>query len=335
MNSKQRLDGYISGSPVDRRPNLTVIGSVVTQYTGIDIERYSKDWRAMTESAAKAAEDLKLDFIQIASDLVREAEGLGSEISFFAEKLPTVKKYALDDISDVSKLKPLKTTDVRRMYDLVEATAYASTLSSDIYPMTLAVGPATVAGNTRGVEDLLVDTFDDEDACIELFSIATETALDFINELSKAGAKYIYVADPVASLLSPSQYEKFILPCHKAIFAKMKELGIGSRLHMCGNTEKILPFSSTCGVDIIDIDRAVNFKNALDSVNGRCILNGNIDPVADVFSCSPEHTKKAILDAAASIDNARAMFMPGCELPTTTPLANVKAIAEALEEIGG
>lgn len=28
------------------------------------------------------------------------------------------------------------------------------------------------------------------------------------------------------------------------------------------------------------------------------------------------------------------MFMPGCELPTATPLENVKAIHEALYEIG-
>ena len=81
MNGKERLDAYLAGKKVDRRPNLTIVGSVVTQYTGIDIERYSKDYKAMTESAVQAAIDLKLDFIQIASDLVREAEGLGSEIA--------------------------------------------------------------------------------------------------------------------------------------------------------------------------------------------------------------------------------------------------------------
>ena len=65
------------------------------------------------------------------------------------------------------------------------------------------------------------------------------------------------------------------------------------------------------------------------------VLNGNIDPVDDVYSASPEHTKAAIIKAADSIGRARAMFMPGCELPTLTNLENVKAISDALVEIGG
>lgn len=334
MTSKERLDAYIRGDKTDMRPNLTIVGSVVTQYTGIGVDAYCLNPTVMAESAAIAAVDLGLDFIQIASDLAREAEGFGSKVEFYEEKLPTVRKYALDDISDVSSLKPLKTKDVRRMYDLVEAMNYAKTLNDSVYPMTLCVGPATVAGNVRGVEDLLVDTYDDGDAVNELLAITTETALDFIRELAAAGAKYIYVADPVASLFSPEEYKNRVLPCHKKIFAEMKKFGVGSRLHMCGDTSKILPYSSECGADIIDIDHAVDFKEALKSANGRCILNGNIDPVADVFSADAAHVKNAILSVAKSVDYARAMFMPGCELPTKTPLENVRAIHEALKEIG-
>lgn len=335
MNSKERLDSYLAGTPVDRRPNLTIVGSVVTQYTGIGVDEYCKNARAMAESAVRAAEDLKLDYIQIASDLAREAEGYGSRLAFSPEKLPTVVDYALKDITDVSSLSPLKAADIRRLYDLVEATAYAATLNDTVYPMTLAVGPATVAGNIRGVEDFLVDLYDEEDACAELLDIVTETTCDFIRELAAAGSRYIYVADPVASLFSPAQYQTFVLPRQKKIFAEMERLGVGSRLHMCGNTEAILPYSSTSGAKIIDIDHAVSFEKALNVVQGRCVLNGNIDPVADVFSCDAAHTKNAILVAADSVGRARAMFMPGCELPTKTPLANVRAIAEALEEIGG
>lgn len=335
MNSKERLDSYLSNKPVDRRPNLTIIGSVVTQYTGIDVETYCKDWKAMTEASVKCSEDLKLDFIQIAADLAREAEGLGSKVTYFKEKLPTVTGYALSDISEVSKLKPLKTTNVKRMYDLVQATAYAMELNKDIYPMTLCVGPATIAGNTRKVEEFLVDLFDDEEACQELINIATETIIDNIIELSKVGSKYIYIADPVASLLSPNQYRDFILPAHQKIYSKMTELGIGSRLHMCGDTTNILQYSCQSGAKIIDIDHAVDFNKALSIVDGKVILNGNIDPVADVYSATPEHTKAALIDKAKSINYAKAMFMPGCELPTLTKLDNVKAIHEALVEIGG
>ena len=114
----------------------------------------------------------------------------------------------------------------------------------------------------------------------------------------------------------------------------MKKLGIGGRLHMCGNTGALLADSSTCGAFIIDVDNATDFQKALGAAGGRCWLNGNIDPVADVFSCDAAHTKEAILHCAELTRGRKAIYMPGCELPTATPLENVKVITEALREIG-
>ena len=335
MNAKERLSGYIAGTPVDRRPNLTIVGSVVTQYSGIDLIAYCRDWRAMTESAVACARDLKLDYIQIATDLVREAEGFGSQIRFLPDNLPRVEKYALADIEDVAKLKPLKAENVQRMVELAQAVQLAATLESDIDPMVLSVGPMTIAGNMRGVEDLMVDTFDEPEAVTDLLELTCGLVESNIRMLAQAGVRCIYVADPVASLVSPKTYAALILPLHRRIFGLMETLGITGRLHMCGDTTAILPYSSTCGAKIIDIDHAVDFSAALKAVEGRCILNGNIDPVQDVYACTPAHTKAAILAAAGKAGGARAMFMPGCELPTKTPLDNVRAIHEALCEIGG
>ena len=122
MNSKERLDAYTSGKTVDRRPNLTIVGSVVTQYGGMGVDTYCQNYRKMTESARMAAHDLDLDYIQIASDLAREAEGYGSELEFYPDKLPTVKRYALSDIAQARDIKPLKTRDIPRLLDMVKAT---------------------------------------------------------------------------------------------------------------------------------------------------------------------------------------------------------------------
>lgn len=333
MNSKERLSAYLEGKETDRRPNLTIVGSVVTRYVGMGIDTYCKDWQQMTEAARLAAHDLGLDFIQIASDLAREAEGYGTVLHFPEDKLPSPAKYALSDIADVEKLRPLKAAEIPRLCDLVKATE-AALEDSDIDPMTLAVGPMTVAGNMRGVEDLLVDSFDDTESVEKLLDIVTETTLDFIDCIAGIGGKYMYVADPVASLVSPGVYRDLILPRHQRIFARMAERGIIGRLHICGNTTAILPHSCQSGAKIIDIDHAVRFGEALKIVGDRALLNGNIDPVAEVYSCDAATTKSAIRAAADEARGHRALFMPGCELPTATPLENVKAIAEVLEEIG-
>lgn len=334
MNSKERLDGFLSGKKVDRRPNLTIVGSVVTQYNKIGVDVYCKDYKKMVEAAILCAKDVGLDYVQIASDLLREAEGFGTEVQFFEDKLPTAKSYALSDITDVDDLKPLKTREVPRMWDLVEATKLAIETEPDIYPMTIATGPVTIAGNVRGVEDFLVDIFDEPECCDKLLDIATETMIDYIDELAKVGAKYVYIPDPVASLLSPKIYEDMVLPYHKKLYAHMESVGITGRLHMCGNTQAILPYSSKSGAKIIDIDHAVDFEQALKDVEDRCILNGNIDPVEDVFSCDAEHTYNAIMELGKKINKQDCMYMPGCELPTLTNLDNIKAITKALQDLG-
>lgn len=334
MNSKERLDGFVRGKSVDRRPNLTIVGSVVTQYTEISVEEYCKDYEKMTRSAILCAKDAGLDYVQIASDLLREAEGFGTQVAYYPDKLPTAVSYALDDIRQAEQMQPLKVREVSRIWDLVKATKLALESEEDIYPMTLAVGPVTVAGNIRGVEDFLMDIYDEPEACQRLLDIVTETTLDLVDELAAVGAKYMYLADPVASLLSPSCYKDMALSCHKRIYSHMASLGICGRLHMCGNTEAILPYSSTCGARIIDIDHAVDYTKAVELVQGRCILNGNIDPVADVYACDAEHTYNAIRTLGEKIGKNGCMFMPGCELPTKTSLENVRAIGRAIQALG-
>lgn len=333
MNSKERLSAYLRGEPTDRRPNLTIVGSVVARYVDMGIDTYCKDWKKMAQAARLAAHDLDLDFIQIASDLVREAEGYGTQVRFPEDKLPSPSKYALADICDVEALHPLKTADIPRLQDLVRATEWALE-DAEIDPMTLAVGPMTVAGNMRGVEDLLVDLFDEPELVEKLLDLVTETTIDLIDCIAQVGGKYMYVADPVASLVSPNMYRDFVLPRHQRIFAHMAQRGIVGRLHMCGNTTAILPHSRHCGAKIVDIDHAVDFERALEIAGDACLLNGNIDPVSEVYSCDAASVKTAMLNAAQKAKGHRALFMPGCELPTATPTENVKAIAEALREIG-
>lgn len=333
MNSKERLDNFINGKEVDRRPNLTIVGSVVTQYNNIGVDVYCKDYKKMAEAATLCAKDTGLDYVQIASDLQRTAEGYGSEVEFYADKLPTVTKYALEDITDVDDLKPRKAKDIPRLYDLVKATKYVLDTVDDIYPMTICEGPVTIAGNIRGVEDFLMDLYDEPEACKKLLDLAVDTIIDFLDELAAVGAKYVYVPDPVASLLSPASYKDFVLECHKKIYAHMEKSGITGRLHMCGDTEALLPLTSTCGAKIIDIDHAVDYEKALALVEDRCILNGNIDPVEDVYSADAKHTYDAIYNLGKKINRPDALYMPGCELPTTTKIENVKAITKALEDL--
>lgn len=57
-----------------------------------------------------------------------------------------------------------------------------------------------------------------------------------------------------------------------------------TRLHICGRTEHLIPYTSLCGAEILDVDHVTDLAGILPIAGNRCILNGNIDPVKDVYA---------------------------------------------------
>ena len=130
----------------------------------------------------------------------------------------------------------------------------ANTRPGDIELNVCKAKHLTSIRNAAGAEDAMrlrpvrpmtleraLDFIDDDELVGRLLDIVTETTLDFVDRLAEVGVKYAYVADPVASLVSPAMYEELVLPRHRRIFSHMAEKGIAGRLHMCGNTLGILP----------------------------------------------------------------------------------------------
>jgi uroporphyrinogen-III decarboxylase len=61
-------------------------------------------------------------------------------------------------------------------------------------------------------------------------------------------------------------------------------------------------------------------------------IAGRVDPVADVLKGSPESIRRAITQSYAEIGNPH-LIMAGCEIPSGTPSANLKALCEPVAYI--
>ena len=65
----------------------------------------------------------------------------------------------------------------------------------------------------------------------------------------EAGADIIGLGDAVASLISPDMYRQFALPYEQRIFAAIKEAGAIPRLHICGDTNHLVPQMAQTGAE--------------------------------------------------------------------------------------
>jgi MtaA/CmuA family methyltransferase len=167
----------------------------------------------------------------------------------------------------------------------------------------------------------------------ELLEVCVEVEIEFARLQVQAGADIIGLGDAIASQMSPRMYTRFALPYEKRIFEAVHAMGALARLHICGNTTKILPAMVESGADIIDLDWMVDMSAAVGQFDDRVSFCGNLDPVAVLLQSPAEQVYRATL-ACMQTAGLRSFNAGGCEIPDGTPHKNLHAQAQALQNLG-
>ena len=94
----------------------------------------------------------------------------------------------------------------------------------------------------------MTDFFDDPAFVRDLFDFVLAMGLEFAQAQVDAGADLIGVGDAAASLVGPQIYEEFVCPYEQKMVDGLHAMGTRVRLHICGNTRRILPGVGTSGL---------------------------------------------------------------------------------------
>ena len=129
-------------------------------------------------------------------------------------------------------------------------------------------------------------------------------------------------------------YLRYALPYEQRIFQAVHAAGAAARLHICGNTSRLLPYLAQSGADIIDLDWMVDLGTGAHTFAGQAAACGNFDPVAVMLRGTPAQVVAATL-ACRTGGGERWFSAAGCEIPEGTPPANLHAQAQALRDAGG
>jgi uroporphyrinogen decarboxylase len=106
-----------------------------------------------------------------------------------------------------------------------------------------------------------------------------------------------------------------------------------ARLHICGDTTRILEDMVVTEADIIDIDWMVDMATAGRAFGGGPAVCGNFDPVQVMLEGTPQQVYEATQRCIAA-GGERSISAAGCEIPRGTPPENLHAQSRALEEMG-
>jgi MtaA/CmuA family methyltransferase len=336
MNSRERVFSLLQGGPVDRLPVMPITMMFASRHIGAKYGRYALDHNLLVEAQLATSEYFGFDHVSAITE-TREAPDCGAAIRLFDDQ-----PYAIEEenarLSDKRGLAELVSPDPYRakyMRDRLDAIALLNKrIGREKIIEGWVEGPCGASADLRGINTLMLDFYDDPDFVEGLFEFTLRLGLIFGRAQVEAGADIIGIGDPASSLVGPKIYEEHVWPYQKRLVDGLHAAGARVRLHICGNSSRILAGMARLGCEIVDIDSKVPMTAARAQMGPSQVLLGGIDPVRSLQNGTLAELRAAI---AQCHDQAGPAFVigAGCEVPPDTPDENLMELFNYSRNLNG
>ena len=328
MTGRQRILARLRGEPTDSLPLMPITMMFAADLAGVRYREYARDYRVLADAQMAVAERFDFDYVSAISDPAREVSDLGAAVEWFDDQPPAVvESRAL--LHEKSRLADLRLPDPHapgRMRDRVEAVRLLAERAGAARIVEGWVeGPCAMAADLRGLNTLMLDFIDDPPFVEALLDFTVRMEFEFARAQVAAGAALIGVGDAAASLIGPKLYTPYVLSRERQLVAAIRALGVPVRLHICGNTKRIVEGMGQTGADIIDLDFLTPLGQARSAMRETQVLLGNIDPVRELRDGTPASVEAALAECHRQAGPAY-ICGAGCEVPRGTPHANLEAM---------
>ncbi len=329
MNGYERYHAMLQGEAVDYLPRIPILMQYAAEYIGSDYAAFASDYRVMVQANLKCAQDFGIDLLSVMSDPYCETQGFGAQMTY-QKNAPPRSTHPLEDDPDISKLLTPDPYQSTRMRNRLEAIKQYHAIQGKVLPILGWVeGPAAEAADLRDVSNFMMDLLDDEGYVCAVMDRCVEVAIAFAQAQVECGADTIGIGDAVASQVSPDIYHRLIQPREKQLVEAIQNMGAIARLHICGNITHLLPGIADLHVDILDVDHMVDIVAVRQVVGNHVCLAGNLNPVNAVMRSNPEQIHQQFTEVYKQVGNPF-MVNAGCEIPSGTPVENLKAVCKPI-----
>lgn len=330
MNGRERILAMIEGRPTDRLPAMPITMTFASKWIGVPYREYCTNYKVHAEGQARVATDFDIDYVSAISDPAVESTDCGAHTVWYDDD-PPANNEAEALLTDKTKLAALDMPDIKagtRMMNRVNCIAELKQhVGHEKAVEGWIEGPAAEAADLRGINNLMLDFYDDPEFVEKLFEFVLGMELKFAAAQVAAGADIIGIGDAAASLVGPQIYNEFVWPFEKKMIDGVHALGAKARLHICGNTRRILAGMGRLGADIVDLDYLSPIDEGRKAMGKSQVLLGNIDPVRVLREGTPEQVRDAIEECHLHA-GSRYIAGAGCEVVRDTPHDNLRALIE-------
>lgn len=190
-------------------------------------------------------------------------------------------------------------------------------------------GPLTVVSDILGAERLLRLIVKEPGLITDFAAFTAGKLAELARMEAEAGADFFWIAEPLASLLSPKNFWNFSGVYLRQIFEAAETPGF---LHVCGKTIKHTLYMEKTGAEVLSIDSCTDIGECIRMVSRDTVIMGNVNPQTLRFGTREEVQKEVgeIMEKCRGFSNF--ILSTGCSAMEGTPEENVKVLFEMAEK---
>lgn len=337
MTSLERIYAVLQGTPPDRIPVVPIIGQAAARLNGMTISAELKSPETLADSRLACRERFQYDGIYISAETWVTAEAMGAPVQYAEDAPVQGTTPLLTDKQQIDHLVPADPSCDGRLPLLVKAVEIAARRAHDQFAVigNFDQSPFSLACALRGINQVMLDVYDDPVFMEKLLDICTETVIRYAKAMAQVGAHILNTGDSPAMLLGPQKYQKFALPYQQQVFNELQSYGIPTTLHICGNTTQLLEFMGRSHAHSLELDSAVDLLAARNRLPQNITIIGNIDPVGILLYGRPQDVTTSITNLTQHVSSRLGRFIlaSGCTLAPETPSENIQAMVAAVREV--
>ena len=269
------------------------------------------------------------------SDLLVPLEAMGLEVQFTEQgpRLPQPLRSA-DDLARISRFDPTKTTD----FVLETIRMVREQLGAETPLIGFAGAPFTVA--TYAIEGKTGKTFLETkklfyrqpELARRLLALIGETTRDYLLAQVAAGAQAIQIFDSWVGIVSPEDWDRYVLEPTAALVAAVRRSGVPV-IYFANGATTIFDRVGRVGADVYGVDWRIPLDEARARLGGAVAVQGNLDPA--VLLAPVDEIERRAADVIRRGGGRGHVFNLGHGITPETPIEGVEALVRAVRAASG
>ena len=331
MTAKERVLSALQFGEVDRVPCLPYVRDMAIKYAGFRYRDVLGDIDKYVHTQVKAARDFHIDGVWDWGIAHFFSELTGGKVLFFDDDQPASEPPKVNSQQLLTKLEKL---DYTHSPNLVANLKVVSKLKEAMGPDYPVIGyllmPFRFAAEVRGIQQIMLDLILEPDVVRQIQEQCINLGTSYAEALMTAGADMVWLTNPLAnsSCISREHFEKLVHPYCQMLIQKLKERGIKSIYHICGDWRDRLDLVVNEGTDCLYVDKG-NIAEIKRATGSKVCIMGNVDVIGTLLEDTPQQVAEETTRCLEKGAPGGGFILSGsCGVPRDVPVENLSAMTE-------